>query len=337
MRPLFVLLCFVVSFNLLAASRSPENAITALSIDNDLFTPFGSDKDYTAGFAVGFKADSSNPFFGTLQTTIAEKELKLLNIHPDKRHDAWELGSYGFTPEDIEQQHIDKTDRPYANIIYLASSRVYRANHSEHTITSTLTLGVLGSNLFPELQNTVHQSLGGDRASAWDSQIADGGELTARYQLGYHIPLSLGDTPRQAKLSYFGSIGYLSEAGIALSSRRGQISSPDHRFNPALTSYGETSSLNSEGSGGEEHYIWGGIGLKARAYNAFLQGQFRDSPHTLGGSDLRPFIIDAWAGYTFSLTQHTKLSYVLRGQTSEIKHGTGDRQLAWGGLILSIQ
>lgn len=75
--------------------------------------------------------------------------------------------------------------------------------------------------------------------------------------------------------------------------------------------------------------------MKARAYNAFLQGQFRDSDHELNASDLNVLLAEAWVGNTHTLGRDIELSYVLRVQTSEIKEGEGDRTLAWGGLVIS--
>jgi len=52
-------------------------------------------------------------------------------------------------------------------------------------------------------------------------------------------------------------------------------------------------------------------------------------------SDLRPLIAEAWAGYTYAFKQGYRVSYVLRAQSSELKHGDGDRNVVWGGLILA--
>ena len=67
----------------------------------------------------------------------------------------------------------------------------------------------------------------------------------------------------------------------------------------------------------------------------FLQGQFRDSTHTYSHDELRPLIAEAWAGYTFAFKSGYRVSYVLRGQSSEIKQGDGDRNIIWGGLVIS--
>jgi len=303
-------------------------------MDNDLFAPGNSDKDYTAGLAVTFQDIQHNAFTSMLDRPLDTLD-RLLMEPDDSVSFGFEVGSYGFTPDDIESRQLDETDRPYASIVYLSASRYYQQPGTDGFWTSALTAGLLGVDVFKRGQDAVHSLITGDEARGWDRQISEGGELTARYQLAYHDPLGDADPDHQLKASYFGSVGYLTEAGVALSFRRGLISSPDYRFNPAITSYGEQTNASGAGSGGMESYFWGGAGLKARVYNAFLEGQFRNSEHTISRSKLRPVIAEVWAGYTLSLLEDTKLSYVFRAHSSEIRQGAGDRNLMWGGFVLS--
>lgn len=226
-------------------------------------------------------------------------------------------------------------DVSYSSLVYLSASRMYLSNDG-NAWSSSLSVGVLGLDLFSAGQNTVHRIIGSTHAAGWGNQISEGGELTFRYQTAYHDYWDSNTSGARFKTSYFGSIGYLTEAGIALSTRKGRISSPDYRFNPDLIAYGErVHDAAGHSFNNSESYFWGGIAVKFRAYNAFLQGQFRHSEHTLSWSELRPLIAEAWAGYTFSYGREIKLSYVVRAQTSEIREGKGDRSLLWGGLILS--
>ncbi len=130
-------------------------------------------------------------------------------------------------------------------------------------------------------------------------------------------------------------MGYLTEASWGLSFRAGKIISPWASFNPELISYGEKSTYSNDPSTTNEQYFWSGFSLKARFYNAFLQGQFRDSDFSYKYSDLRPIIAEAWVGYTYAFRQGYRVSYVLRAQTSELKNGDGDRNLVWGGLVFA--
>src|SRR5690606_39012728 len=133
----------------------------------------------------------------------------------------------------------------------------------------------------------LHGWLGNQPIKGWDNQISDGGEPTARYQIAHHHYWATKPSSARYKTTVFSSVGYLTEIGVALSTRRGLISSPDHRFNPELIAYGErVNDAAATPYQGKERYFWGGVTLKARLYNAFLQGQFRDSAHTLNYGDL---------------------------------------------------
>ena len=247
---------------------------------------------------------------------------------------ALEFGIYGFTPEEIKARDIDRDDRPYSSLVYLSSSHSYRTLSDDSGWTTSMTVGVLGLDVFKSGQNAVHKVVGSDRANGWDHQVSNGGEPTFRYSAAYHQYLDKSRPDQQFKVTYFGSVGYLTEFGAALVFRDGLISSPDNRFNPELMAYGERAP-GVAAPGGREHYFWGGVSVKARAYNAFLQGQFRHSDHELGANDLNMLLAEIWAGYTHSFVAGTELSYVLRVQSSEIKSGTGNRTLAWGGLVFS--
>src|SRR5690606_17607651 len=119
----------------------------------------------------------------------------------------------------------------------LSSSRSYPDEGSRNGWTTTLTIGMLGLSLFEQSQNAIHPLVGSETAEGWNHQISDGGEPTFRYGAAYHDYLDATRPDSQFKLTYFGSIGYLTEAGIAFVFRDGLISSPSNRFNPELSIY----------------------------------------------------------------------------------------------------
>lgn len=321
------------------ASRQHQQ-VWAISTDNDLFVPTQTDRDFTAGLALTYAGQPGVRYWRGFDNALASVD-RWLHLNTATQDSgaitpALEFGVYGFTPDNIEATDLQTNDRPYASLVYLSASRVYRDAASGDAWSTALTIGALGLDVFEAGQNTVHRVIGANQAEGWQHQISDGGELTLRYQAAYHDYWALSSPSAQFKTTYFGSVGYLTEAGVALSTRMGRISSPDYRFNPELIAYGErVNEAATTPFGGQESYFWGGVAVKARAYNAFLQGQFRDSEHTLSGSELRPLLVEAWVGYTLSLARDFKLSYVVRAQSSEIKQGEGDRSLLWGGLVLS--
>lgn len=312
--------------------------VWAVSMDNDLFAPPGSsDRDFTGGIALTYSTESDAAYWQPLDVPLGKIDRSLTRGTLARTADttSFELGFYGFTPDITEQVHIVENDRPYASLIYVSASRMYLLANGD-SISTALTFGILGADLVGSVQNELHRWFDNKPVKGWHNQISEGGELTARYQIAYHHYWNSELSSARYKTTVFSSAGYLTEVGVALSTRHGLINSPDHRFNPELISYGErVNDAVVTSHQGRESYFWGGIALKARLYNAFLQGQFRDSAHTLDYKDLRPLIAEAWLGYTLTIGQQYKASYVLRAQSSELQGGVGDRSHVWGGIVLS--
>jgi hypothetical protein len=134
----------------------------------------------------------------------------------------------------------------------------------------------------------------------------------------------------------YASAGYLTEATYGVAVRFGQFSTPWWSYNPQIAEYAEKSIpvVASEG-GGPERYIWGGINVRARAYNAFLQGQFRNSDVSFGANELNHVLVEGWLGYTFASGSGWRISYVMRAQSPEVSTGLAHRTQTWGGIVIS--
>jgi len=310
----------------------------ALALDNDVFVPGNRDQDYT----YGINLTQTSPELVNAKVTLNRPLLALDNLFGlhtqvlsrEERYSR-ELGAFAFTPEDISISQANAGDRPYASLIYFSSAREQIDWSTNSAIKTTLTLGLLGTDLVGRVQNEIHKYTGSTPARGWENQISDGGELTARYQVAYQQQLDTGRADFELKSTTQVSAGYLTEASWGLSFRKGTINSPWSSFNPDLTSYGEKASF--DGSTGKviEHYFWGGVAFKARAYNAFMEGQFRDSVVTYERNQLNSLLVEAWLGYTIGFGNGYRISYVLRGHTSEVREGDGKRDLLWGSLILA--
>ena len=124
------------------------------------------------------------------------------------------------------------------------------------------------------------------------------------------------------------------EISWSLGTRFGKIQTPWVSFNPELTSYGEKSIPNARVKISEQ-YAWAGISFKMRAYNVFLEGQFKESTVTYRSNEINHGIFEAWLGYTLALSDGYNFTYSIRGHTSELKHGTGNRNVLWRGVLLS--
>ena len=68
----------------------------------------------------------------------------------------------------------------------------------------------------------------------------------------------------------------------------------------------------------------------ARAFNAFLEGQVRDSDVRFESSELEPILFHLWLGATTTLKNGLSVSYSVHRQTEEIQHGRGARELEVG-------
>ncbi|HEY8940967.1 MAG TPA: lipid A deacylase LpxR family protein [Cellvibrio sp.] len=310
----------------------------ALAFDNDVLVPGGRDQDYTYGINFTQTGDNARTALISLNKPLVALDQWLGNEHKSlglQETFSREIGVFGFTPEDISISQANHNDRPYASLIYLSSSREQIDLIDNIAWKSTLTIGALGLGLVGELQDLVHEVTNSEKPQGWANQISENGELTGRYVLARQRYFDNTSDNLEVKSTIQTSIGYLTEASWSLSFRNGRIHSPWSSFNPELASYGEKSSYSSNAKPVDERYFWAGVAFKARAYNAFLQGQFSDSAVTYDHSQLNPLLVEAWAGYTFAFKHGYRISYVLRGHSSEIKEGTGNRNLLWGGIIVA--
>lgn len=325
------------------AREEPYDAGWAFYIDNDMLSPSQSDRDYTGGFSLtlaGRRAADAWWSIDPLRDGI-DRLLGLNNLYADRtlsRHNA-EFGVTVFTPGSLSDPAKQAGDRPYASLVYAASTAVQVEPDRDLACLSTFTLGALGLPIVGDGQKAIHSVTGSAQPVGWENQISNGGEPTARYAFA-RVKRSwagrVAGTRGEMTTTWFGSAGYLTEASYGVAARAGEFHTPWWSYNPQIAEYAEKSVpvVASEG-GGAEHYFWGGFNVKARAYNAFLQGQFRDSAVTFNSSEVNHLLVEGWVGYTQALENGWRFSYVLRAQSSEVRTGPANRTETWGGLIIS--
>lgn len=316
----------------------------ALAFENDLLAGDERDKDYTYGINLAFTGPEVDrlPFEPSRLQAAMDKFVQPL-LPASKLSEAnrvslvrntVEYGLYGFTPDDITVSEVQSNDRPYASLIYAQSSTETIDVLNNVSWAQSLSVGLLGLNFVGSLQQSFHSTTDSSEAKGWGHQISDGGELTAKYSIArqkFWSPANHWEIKTTAQAS----LGYITEASYGISLRAGNIRSAWWGFKPELVSYGERSNINSNNNWVAESFFWAGFSIKARAYNVFLQGQFRDSDHTYDKGELNHYFVEAWLGYTIGLRNGYRISYGLRGHSSEIEEGKGDRNLVWGGLVFS--
>src|SRR5262245_53093749 len=210
----------------LAEDAQPRDRGWILRFDNDLLKPGEKDRDYSGGAAYTRGSDDGPAGPAWLESALDWTD-KLLRVPRSATGDgrAFELGLQLFTPDDLTAEEAIPDDRPYANLLYTASSRLTVDAAHQAVYQSTLTLGVLGLPIVGNVHRAAHQLLDNPLPNGYDHQISDGGEPTFRYAFSKHRLLASG--ARKAMRSYslrFGygaSVGYLTEANVELSFRSG--------------------------------------------------------------------------------------------------------------------
>ena len=309
----------------------------SFAFDNDVLVPGSRDQDYTYGINLTLAGNQVENQWASLH-----RPLDWINNHiglesvigHNTKASKIEYGLFGFTPEDKTLTAPQQDDRPYASLVYVSSTRENYDSLREVSWQSTFTLGVMGLSVVGSLQEAIHSAIGVEGAKGWDNQISNGGELTARYSFSRQGLLARSASGFEVKNTVQGSVGYITEASLSLSARAGKIRTPWVSFNPELGSYGEKANPNARVKV-SEHYVCAGIAIKYRAYNAFLEGQFKDSVVTYDGDEINRAILEAWVGYTLGFDDGYSITYSIRGHSSELKQGKADRNVVWGGLLVS--
>jgi hypothetical protein len=308
-----------------------------VQIDNDLFAGGEKDRDYTGGMGITISGERARDGLLSLDPLLRRlDELSTANASDANVHYARQIGLMAFTPSNTLVTEVQPEDRPYASLLFLSNGRVRVDADDRGAWTSSLTIGVLGLSVSESLHNAVHELVGSERPRGYDHQISAGGEPTARYTLARQKlwiadPSGLVDV----KTTVQGSVGFLTETSASISLRAGRFNSPWWGFAPELTDYMAAPVPSESYRGGRELYVFAGARVKARAYNAFLQGQFRHSDVSYAADEIEPLLAEAWIGVVTQLLDQTQLSYALHYQTAELRDGPASRDSLWGAVQLT--
>lgn len=310
-----------------------------VQIDNDLFAGGEADRDYTGGMSIAISGERARDGLLSLDPLLRRLDdlSGVENSNTESNvHYARQIGLLAFTPSNTLVTEVQPDDRPYASLLYLSNGRVSVDADDRGAWTSSLTVGVLGLSISETLHSAVHEVVGSERPRGYDHQISAGGEPTARYTLARQKlwiadPSGLVDV----KTTVQGSVGYLTETSASISMRAGRFNSPWWAFAPELTDYMSAPVPTESYRGGQEIYVFVGARVKARAYNAFLQGQFRHSDVRYAADEIEPLVAEAWIGVVTQILEQTQLSYALHYQTAELRDGPASRDALWGAVQLT--
>jgi hypothetical protein len=309
----------------------------AIHFDNDLFSGSGSDGDYSWGATV----TRSSPEPGRVSAPVDRARSILASLLPAREavavSRASQAGIIAMTPDDLKAKEALPEDRPYASLAFLTTSELRIDETGDRSRFTSLTVGILGTDVAESIQRVVHHVQGGVVPNGWSHQISDGGEPTARFVLAEQWLLGDGEAARggsrQTKLTVAGSAGYLTEGSAAISMRWGRIQTPWWSFNPELGDYSPAAvaPVNGFSVGSPEIYGFVGARVKLRAYNALLQGQFRHSDVRVASDDFARIQGEIWAGVTSAFSDW-QVTYSIHAASREITAKPADRSLVWASV-----
>ena len=306
-----------------------------LQIDNDLFAGGQRDRDYTGGFALTLSGTDARDGFLSLDPLLSKLDELTPGVDAARTRHARQVGMVVFTPRDVLSTEAIQNDRPYASMLFTTNARV-RVDSERTAWSSSLTFGALGLAATETIHDAVHALVGSENPKGYDHQVSSGGEPTARYTLARHYLLVADPSGMiDVKATVQGSVGYLTETSAAVTMRFGRFDTPWWGFAPELTDYIAAPVPVDSRSARAEMYMYAGVRVKARAYNAFLQGQFRQSDVRYSFDEVEPVLAEAWIGFVTQLFGQTQVSYTLNYQTAEIRKGPAARDYFWGAVQLS--
>jgi hypothetical protein len=314
----------------------------AIQLDNDLFSGAHRDQDYSWGMAVTYASPRPGKVMRPLHAIRDRLDEWLV---PDEsasgrwapEQQATQMGILAMTPRSLRSSAPLYNDRPFANLIFVTSSEIRMLDGGDRARFSSFTLGVLGLHAAETLHREVHRAAGNELPQGWQHQISAGGEPTMRYVEAQQWLLNGADSRTalpELKLTVAGSAGFITEGSVALAARWGRIQSPWWSFDPELGDYisapvAPVTHFSSHNP--TERFMFAGFRLKARAYNALLQGQFRHSDVRVQGDDLAHTLAEAWVGLATTWGEN-RITYTVHYASSEMAVEPGERSLIWAGI-----
>lgn len=307
----------------------------------DSYTGFNEDRDYTMGlgFSVSGHAVTNWPIYSGMQSSIdliEELRVDQSEDFPSAIVHTASIGDTAFTPDDLATSEPVFDDRPYSNLFYLSYDETkYYAEH-QYAIKNTLVLGALGLSIGKGTQRWIHCDLGAATCpEGWSNQISNGGELTGLYRFSqinnvYDIQSDWG-WPQVITYGEF-DIGYYTDIAAGVIFRYGRVRTPFYMFNPSPQG---NANMASGDTSSNDLYFYLRLGGRSFAYNALLQGQFKDNVHEFENNQLRRTIGEGSFGIVWQPSDF-RITYAFQYRSSEIKGTLADREHWFAGLYIDF-
>jgi len=315
----------------------------SFQLDNDLFSGAHRDQDYSWGAALTLASPRPRGIARPLdrardhiESWFTSGDAGAAAFAPETH--AIQYGILAMTPSTLRSADPLHGDRPFANLVFIGAAQMRVLGDGDRARFSSFTVGALGLQAAEALMRGMHRAVADELPQGWEHQLSEGGEPTFRYMQAKQW--LLGDPEQRAsmtpelKFTLSGSAGYLTEGAVALSGRWGRIQSPWWSFAPELGDYtaapvAPVTRFNSHNPA--EIFLFAGVRVKARAYNALLQGQFRHSDVRVSSGDLARLQGEAWMGLA-STWSDLRITYAIHYSSTEMLQEPGKRSLIWAGI-----
>ena len=341
----YVAPCLQLPGGNLRGLNNSERRGWSIFIDQDFLAvnpgnPEADDHNYTMGFGVSnIGINNSEGIFANSRDWLDEIILGNTD-HAPKIIESMHATSYGlavYTPDDLENKSVIRGDRPYASLMYMSNTKLNAYKNGE-SIETTFMLGVLGLNVAKEIQRYIHNDLNASNEDplGWGNQISDGGEITALYSVEKKALISscYAENKASSDISYSMSadLGYMINAAIGVDFRWGHIATPYYLHSKTpVSNYNYYSCYDCRQL---DNYLFLNFKLRAIAYNALLEGQFRDSKWVIDSEDVENVVLEASLGWVYSLSPEWEITYSINFKSREFSDPKASYQL-YGGLYLS--
>jgi hypothetical protein len=352
-------MAFLLVLSAAAAARADDEPLTidlggdpgerelgwTVHVDNDLFALAERDRDYTAGVAFSLGGDAVRDRAPPLAAALNRLDLGLaagpFAPRGGTAGEALEIGLLLFTPQDLAARKPVFDDRPYASLLYVSGTHVREDVARGVAYQSSLTLGLLGLPFAAQVHRGVHELTGSEEPRGYDHQISAGGEPTFRYTASRYQLIAqrdLGDRSFSLRVGADASVGYVTELGAEIAARWGRTELPWWASPPGSSEYAGHPPIGAprpRGGAPRRVFVDAGAKVRLRAYNSFLQGQFRDREVEYSSDDVNHVLLESWVGVTAVLRDRLSLSYTIRHQTEELEVGRGSRGFTWASISVA--
>jgi hypothetical protein len=333
---------FSLAIFIITACSFTTTAQIQFTVEEDFFAgPLNRDANYTGGFFLSIPCilarENSNFVFPSPMKKIAPDIYnKLMNVST-----SFQLGSVGFTPEDIGSTNVIFDDRPYSSSLFIGYNQLYKSSRYENLFEYRL--DYFGLRVIDKLQKAIHLAMdttdGRPVPMGWDYQIADFKHTNVLGAIMPNIRFTHARFISGTETSCFR--GYL-KAGASVGTQTYGHALAGFRLGNShngLFSYGNVPLAKStyEESSNKDLYLTFEASVNAWAYNGFLQGirpEGNDS-HRFEASDIKRYttLLELGIHRTY---KNTYLNYKLSRRSAEF---IGNKAVThwWGALTIGFK